>query len=148
MPVSSAAKVELISRRVGEGADPRKAIIEAIGDLAGVDVMSDLVLLGTYVPSDKKIIKRHDGSTVDFYKTGDQVKESQYQGKVGLVLKTGPLAYADWEADAEKGCNAQIGSWVALHVGDGWPLEVNGVPCRLVPYEKIRLRVKNPNIVY
>jgi len=149
MPVASAPKLQEMSKKVGEGADPKQVILEAVGDLAGVEVLSDLVLVGTYPESTiLKSITRNDGSTFQLLKNDDQVKEAQYQSKVGLVLKTGPLAYADWEEGDEIGKNAAPHTWVTIHVGDGWPLQINGTPCRLVPYEKIRLRVKDPSIIY
>ena len=140
MPVSHAAKVEIISRRIAEGTTPKQAILDAVGDLSKVEVLSDLVLIGTYIRSEK----RASGLILP----KETVCEDQYQSKVGLVLKKGPLAYTDWEDGEEVGQNAKVGSWVVFHVGDGWPIELNGTACRLVPYEKIRLRVADPTLIY
>lgn len=149
MAISAAPKLPEMSRRIGEGVNPKKVITDAIGDLSGIDVLSDLVLVGTFPESDAlREGTRNDGSRFKLLKSDDQVREAQYQSKVGLVLKTGPLAYADWEDEQSAGGNAQVGTWVAIHVGDGWPLQVNGVPCRLVPYERIRLRVRDPQAIY
>ena len=76
------------------------------------------------------------------------VQEDEFQGKVGLVLKTGPLAYADWEDPAERGDMAQLGTWVVFAIKDGWPVQINDVACRFVPYEKLRARVDNPKMVF
>src|SRR5262249_45286841 len=52
--------------------------------------------------------------------------EDQYQGKVGLVMKLGPLAFT--EADGHKWVarTPRIAAWVMFHVGDGFPFHIPG----------------------
>lgn len=136
MPVLSASKIEQIS----QASDPKAAIIKAVGDLSKERVTADLVLLGTYIRNEKTaggIIRPHD-----------TVKEDEYQGKVGLVLQTGPLAYADWEDDERRGENARLHTWVVYHIKDAWPTQINGTACRLIPYDKIRMVISNPAMVF
>src|SRR5262249_1573941 len=122
---------------IAQADDPRAGIVKAIGNLDSVEVYADLVLLGTYIRNEKiRGIIRPD------------VAEDEHQGKVGLVLKCGPLAHADWEDEWDKGTNAEVGTWVVYHIKDAWQLQVNGTPCRLVPYEKLRMRVDDPKVVY
>lgn len=122
---------------IAQADNPKLGIIKAIGDLSKIEVLSDLVLLGTFIRHEKiRGLIRPD------------VAEDEHQGKVGLVLKAGPIAYGDWEDDAARGQNAQIGTWVVYQIKDGWQLQINGAPCRLVPYERLRLRVTDPNIIY
>jgi hypothetical protein len=134
--VISAQKIEQISR----SKDKKAAIIEAVGDLSSVDVFSDLVLVGTYIEDEK--------TAGGIFKPKETVQESEFQGKVGLVLKAGPLAYGDWEEDAERGKNATPSTWVVFAIKDTWPLQVNGTACRVVPYDKLRMRVDNPAAVF
>lgn len=136
MAVASAKKIEQIS----QSADPKAAIIEAVGDTSSVDVLSDLVLVGTFI--------RNEKTRGGIVLPQEYLKEDEFQGKVGLVLKCGPLAWAEWEPDEERGTNAQIHSWVVFHIMDTWPLQINGVACRLVPYEKLRLRISDPKMVF
>jgi hypothetical protein len=143
MPVASAPKLAEIARLVGEGVDPKKALIDAVGDIGGATPTTDLVLVATYIGSDKK----GTGKTA-LYLPNDYVKEDEYQGKVGLVLKRGPYAYGDWEDEAIRGENAQPGSWVVYHIKDAWPVQIHGVACRLVPYDKIRMVVDRPAMVF
>src|SRR6266702_1858028 len=100
MPVHSASKIEQIS----QASDPKAAIIKAAGDLSGATVAGDLVLVGTYI--------RNERTAGGIIRPVDVVKEDEYQGKAGLVLKTGPLAYADWEEDNSKGQSANLHTWV------------------------------------
>lgn len=135
MPVLSAPKIQQISQAI----DPKQGIIEAAGDLSDVDVFSDLVLIGTYIRSEKK------GSLI---LPKEYLEEDEHQSKTGLVLKVGPLAYGDWEDDDVRGKNATIHTWVAFAIKDTWPCQVNGAPCRFVPYEKLRARLKNPAMIF
>lgn len=141
MPVLSAPKIEQIS----QADDPKQAIIKAVGNLANVQVFSDLVLVGTFI--------RNEKTAGGIIRPREVVQEDEYQGKVALVLKVGPLAYADWEdmnsgGDHFRGDNARIHTWVVIAIKDGWPIQLNGVPCRFVPYDKIRARVVDPKVVF
>lgn len=136
MPVHSANKIEQIS----QSADPKQAILKAVGDLSGARVTQDLVLVGTYI--------RYEKTAGGIIRPPDAIKEDEYQGKVGLVLKTGPLAYADWEDETSRGANARLQTWVVYAIKDGWPVQINGTPCRFVPYEKIRMVTDDPTMVF
>ena len=136
MTVANASKIEQISR----AADPKSGILEAVGDVSGVDVLTDLVLVGTFIRSEK----RASGLLLPT----QHLQEDEFQGKVGLVLKAGPLAYGDWEDDAERGKNATLNTWVVFAIKDTWPLQINGVACRVVPYDKLRMRISNPTMVF
>lgn len=136
MSIASAKKIEAISR----SADPKQAILEAVGDLTKIDVFSDLVLLGTYIRNEKTV-----GGII---LPTDNLREDEYQGKVGLVLKTGPYAYGDWEDEDRRGENAKPGTWVAYQVKDRWPFQIDGAPVCLVPYERLRVRIPDPTLVF
>jgi len=136
MPVISASKIEQIS----QSSNPKLAIITAVGDISKVKVGSDLVLLGTYI--------RNEKTAGGIIRPKDNVQEDEFQGKVGLVLKKGPLASGDWEEGDEIGQNAQLHSWVVFAIKDTWPLQINGVACRVVPYDKLRMRITDPKMVF
>jgi co-chaperonin GroES (HSP10) len=136
MSVATAKKIELLS----QAEDPRMAILKAVGDLSEQHVFSDLVLVGTFI--------RNEKTAGGIIRPLENVAEDEFQGKVGLVLKTGPLAYSDHEDDDARGENASIGTWVVYAIKDGWPVQINGTPCRFVPYEKLRMRITDPNLVF
>ena len=136
MPVVTASKIQ----ELAQAADPKKAIMAAVGDLSKLEVFADLVLVGTFI--------RNERTAGGIIRPSDNVKEDEYQGKVGLVLKKGPLAFAEWANVDDGGENAQIGSWVVYAIKDGWPVQINGTPCRFVPYSKLRMRITDPNLVF
>jgi hypothetical protein len=138
MPVHSASKITQIS----QSENPREAIIDAVGSLDGQVVFSDLVLVGTYI--------RNEKTSGGIIRPTDVMKEDEYQSKVGLVLKTGPLAYSDWEGEGDqiRGQNAQLHTWVVFAIKDTWPVQINGTPCRFVPYDKLRMRLTDPTLVF
>lgn len=136
MPVASATKIEQISRAL----DPKKALIEAVGDLSKAVVFDDLVLVATFI--------RNEKTKGGLFLPTEHLKEDEYQGKVALVLKAGPLAYSDWEDEAVRGQKAKPHTWVVSAIKDGWPVQINGVACRFIPYEKIRARVEDPTMVF
>ena len=136
MSVHSAPKIEQISRST----DPKQGIINAVGDLTGIGVFSDLVLLGTFI--------RNEKTAGNIILPKEYLQEDEHQGKVGLVLKSGPLAYADWEEGEESGKNAQPHTWVVYAIKDSWPVQINGVACRFIPYDKLRARVTDPKMVF
>jgi len=136
MPVVTANKIEAIS----QAADPKKAILAAVGDLSKQEVFADLVLVGTYI--------RNERTAGGIIRPIYNVKEDEYLGKVGLGLNKGPLVFAEWSGVDDGGENAQIGSWVVYAIKDGWPVQINGTPCRFVPYSKLRMRITDPNLVF
>lgn len=130
---AGATKISEIAR----ADNPKLALIKAVGDLSECEVFQDLVLVATFIRNEKiRGIIRPD------------VAEDEYQGKVGLVLKCGPFAYSEWEEYDNRGANAEVHSWVVYAIKDGWPVQINGTPCRFVPYDKIRMQIPDPNLVY
>ena len=83
-----------------------------------------------------------------FHLPDQTVKEDEFQGKAGLVLKKGPLAFVSDENYDFKGQDVQPGDWVAIWVSDGRKIAVNGVPCRMVEDRHIRLKISAPDLVY
>ena len=137
MSVVTASQIQALS----QAADPKKAILAAVGDLSKQEVFSDLVLVGTYI--------RNERTAGGIIRPIDNVKEDEYQGKVGLVLKSGPDAVGySHDGAPDSGPNAAIGTWVVYAIKDGWPVQINGTPCRFVPYSKLRMRITDPNLVF
>src|ERR1035437_2510835 len=74
---------------VSNSKDPKQAIIDTIGDLSGVEVIGDLVLIGIYIRPEK--------TAGGIIRPTANVQEDVWQGKVGLVLKWGPNAFRNPE---------------------------------------------------
>jgi hypothetical protein len=116
-------------------------IRESIGDISGLDVLGNQLLLGIYMKGAKI------GSIFIPDKTQD---EDKFQGKVGLVLKKGPSAFV---SDANHTFSPEEeaikeGDWVVYRVSDGFPIDINSVHCRLIEDQDLKLTVTDPAIVY
>lgn len=75
-------------------------------------------------------------------------QEDRYQGKVGLVLKKGPMAFVNDARNDFKGQDVAIGDWVTFRVSDGTSLKLNQVFCRQLEDIHIRGRVEAPDIIW
>ena len=119
--------------------DPKTAIPKLVGDLDGIEVIGDMVLVGIYIRPEK--------TAGGIIRPTINKQEDVWQGKVGLVLKWGPDAFKNPETGRLYEQNAAVGEWCVFKVGDGWSLHINDYPCRLVRDIAIRLKVKDPNAI-
>ncbi len=134
--VSSSRVIQLVS----SSKNPKLEIIKLIGDLSTVDIKYNMILLATYFRPEKTAggIIRPDSNK----------DEDEWQGKVGLVMKLGKLAYQD-DADTQFGDEkVEIGEWVVYRIADTWSLNINGYPCRMIKDSSIKMTVKDPNMVF
>lgn len=111
----------------------------AIGDLSKVEVMHNQVLVGIYMRSDRI------GSIIIPDQTRD---EDRWQGKVGLVLKTGPLAFKNDSGNDFAGQSVSEDDWLIYRVSDGFAIDINGCHCRLLEDIHIKGRVSDPSVIY
>lgn len=124
--------------------DPAKLITDAIGDISEAKVMHNEVLVGVYFrPESYEIKGGHKIHLPDNFRD-----EDRFQGKVGLVLAKGPLAFVDDAQTDFAGQDVQIGDWVVFHSADGWSLTIRGVLCRMVKDNALRMVVPAPDFVY
>lgn len=127
MSLVTASKIQAIS----QSKDPKGAILDAVGDLSKEEVLWDLVLVGTYI--------RNERTSGGIIRPVENVQEDAYQSKTGLVLKFG--------IDVQEPVY-DVGDWVVYSIKDGWAVTVNGTPCRLVPYDRIRMKLSDPSVVF
>lgn len=126
--------------RAAHVTDPAADLAAAVGDLSGVELFHNQILVATY--------KRPEKTAGGIFLTDNARKEDEYQGKVGLVLKKGPLAFVDDASVKFNGQDVAIGDWITYRASDGWALTINGVHCRMVEDSHIRMRVAAPDLVY
>lgn len=126
--------------KMAHARDPREDIHDKLGKrIANIKVMGARVLVGTYVRPEKTA-----GGIILTDKSRD---EDKYQGKVGLVLKMGPLAFT--EDDTHKFPDKpKVGDWVLFRVGDTWPLLIGDQDCRFVDDVAVQSIVPGPDMVY
>ena len=120
--------------------DPASAIRKKIGNLKDYIIFGNYVLLGVY--------ERPEVTKSGIHLAGVTRGEDQHQGKAGLVLKKGPMAFVSDAHYDFKGQNVEEGDWVSIWVSDGRKLYVNGGLCRLVEDQHIRLKIPAPDVVY
>jgi co-chaperonin GroES (HSP10) len=109
--------------KISTAADPKKAIQELAGDITDFKIFGDRVLVGIYARPEKTKggIIRPDANK----------EEDVWQGKVGLVLKMGGDAFRNPETGEPYEDRAEVGDWVVCYIGDGRPIQVGDMPCRI-----------------
>lgn len=125
---------------VAAAANPKQAIIESVGDLKKVHICADMVLIGIYFRPEK--------TAGGIYRPDANVEEDMWQGKVGLLLASGPDAFKDTHDYTFSEPIPKVGDWVVYKVGDAWSLNINKYPCRLVRDVNIRITLDDPEIVF
>ena len=120
--------------------DPANEIRKRIGDISKIEVLHNQILVGVYIRPEKT-----KGGILLTSQTRD---EDRYQGKAGLVLKKGPLAFVDDENNKFHGQNVDIGDWVFYRVSDGFPLVLNGTLCRLLEEVHVKGKIPSPDVVF
>ena len=120
--------------------NPAEGLKNSVGDISNIKVLHNNILCAVY---------KRPAKTASGIHLPDQIlKEDEYQGKVVLVLKKGPLAFVDDEKTAFAGQDINEGEWVVLRSSDGWKLNVNGVLCQIIQDVQVRLTIPSPDLVY
>ena len=120
--------------------DPKAELLSAVGDLSQIEIMHNQILVAVYIRPEK--------TKSGIYLTSKTVDEDRYQGKAGLVLKKGPLAFVDDEVNKFKGQNVEIGDWVFYRVSDGFQVTINGRLCRLLEEVHVKGKIPAPDVVF
>jgi co-chaperonin GroES (HSP10) len=124
---------------VSQSADPKAAMLAKIGDLSGISVMYNMVLLAAYI--------RPERTKGGIIRPNESKEEDVWQGKVGMVIKLGPDAFQDDTDQTFNGQTAELGEWVVFKTGDAWQLTIGDWPCRLVRDSSIKLKILDPSTV-
>lgn len=120
--------------------DPAKLITEKIGNLKDITIFGNYVLLGVY---ERPMVTKSGIHLADKTRS-----EDEHQGKAGLVLMKGPLAFVSDDHYDFKGQNVEIGDWVSIWVSDGRKVLINGQLCRMCEDQHIRMKIPSPDIVF
>ena len=132
----SLKSVQLVGDHKG---DPAKELLTKFGKLDDVDVKMNRILVAYYIRPEK--------TKSGIYLTDTTRKEDEWQGKVGLVLKLGPSAYADDKTFAPEDAVA-IGDWVMFRPSAGLDCQIRGHKCKLVFEGDIEMRISSPDAVF
>lgn len=136
-----------------ESPDPKRLILDKVGDLSQVLIAQNEILIATYM--------RAELTAGGIILTSANLKEDQYQGKVGLVLKIGAACRferTDSVTGVTYGIPINLHDWVVVRTSDTWPMEFNARPdamdrkdflwCRLVYDDQIRMKIPRPDMVW
>jgi hypothetical protein len=113
-------------------------------DIDAIDLMGARVLVA-------KWIREKAGS---IHLATQTKREDGFQGKIGLVLKTGPLAFTDDARHDWHGQSAQPGDWVLYGYSDGHdfdytaPGKFDRVPCKVLEEGHIQAVLPRPDFAY
>ena len=110
--------------------EARKEIIDAVGDLSGVHIYGNQILVAPYV---------RPAVTAKGFKTSMAMqREDVWQGKASMVLKLGPVAFKDVDPDTFGGILPKPGDFIFSRVQDTFQIDIKG------PGSK-KLRVPKPD---
>ena len=120
--------------------DPKEKILEEIGDIRGLDIYQNQILCAVYVRPEK--------TKSGLYLTDANRDEDKIQGKVGLLVKLGPIAFDDTSGQWFQGVDVDLNDWIVFRPSDGWSVTVNGVLCRMIEDVNVRGKIPHPDMVW
>ena len=121
------------------GGDPRKKLLDELGDISEIELFHNQVLLAVYLRPQK--------TKSGLYLTDKHVDEDRFQSKVGLLVKSGPQAF-EQDGNWFSGLHFNENDWLVFRPSDGWSVTVNGVLCRIFDDINLRGRVPHPDAVW
>jgi co-chaperonin GroES (HSP10) len=124
-----------------EGEDPKKAVFDALGDaLKSFETMYTNTVLLVTAP----IMAKSKGGIIYADNTK---KETRFQGKVGLVVMLGEIAFNDSEIWPDEGSRPKVGDWVFFNNADTRECKINDISCRYVKDNLIIGKVSTPDAI-
>lgn|SRR5262245_651797 len=140
-------------RRFSDAGGPKEQKIEFLKAtkrvVKGITVLRNRVLVATYMqPS-----KTKGGVLL----ADNTIQESRFQGKVGLILKVGPVAFHFPEDDhiraRPKGRwrhkYPKVGDWVFFRASDTWECGLDeGAPCKFIFDDSIVGKINDPDLIW
>jgi co-chaperonin GroES (HSP10) len=130
------------------GFDPaaeRKKIMAKFPDLKGLQIFGQRVLVATFI---------RDRLSDNLAVAESTKKEDEWQGKIGLVLAMGHLAFKSDESNDFGPDKVDVGDWVAFSYSDGHnvdyqpPGTFEKVPCKIINDVLIAGKVARPDMFY
>lgn len=119
--------------------DPKEVIRADVGDLSGIEIFHNQILVGIY--------ERPEKTMGGIFLPEKTKKEDLYQGVVGLVLKVGPGAFVDDAVNKFFGLRVEEGDWIVFKPSDGWKTSFNGKTIRLIEDAHVKARIQHPDQV-
>ncbi len=115
---------------LSQAKDIKQALIDAVGDISGMRVCGMNLFIATYIRPEK--------TAGGIYRPPDNIKEDEFQGPIGLVLKVG---------EGFEGDESSLHHWVTFGYNDGLKQRYNGVPVRFLHIDRVRAFDQDPTKV-
>jgi co-chaperonin GroES (HSP10) len=116
-------------------------IYDGLGDaLDGIQIFHNQILVAVYI--------RPNVTEGGIHLPDQTIDEDRWQGKVGMVLKKGPIAFLDDPRNSFHGQNVEPGEWVMFRVSEAPAISVNGVHCRLLEDIHVRGVISSPSFIW
>ena len=129
----------------------REALTEKVAaclENQSLDVFGNRVLVAKYVRSTV-------GTSGRILAAAETKREDRWQGKVGVVVAVGPLAFENDAANDFKGQRVKPGDWVLFAYGDGSDLDIlpgpaggDNLPCKVIKDVEIQGLISRPDLIY
>jgi co-chaperonin GroES (HSP10) len=126
--------------------DPKTRVLDEIGDISDIEWTGTQVVVALY--------KRPEATRGGIILPEASRDEDIYQGKVGLIVATGPDAFNDPSGKWSWPDSIDAGSWVMFRASDGWRVDLLGkgknkrYECRVLADTSIRAVVPNPEAAW
>ncbi len=125
----------------GYAADPHKAIIDFVAPfLDKVHIGTAKLLVATFRQPEK--------TAGGLIKTQKFLDEDKFQGITGLVLKVGPLAFADDGRVKFGGFKVEPFQWVIYKPENGRAIELRGLHCRIIEDVNVDALADDPELLW
>ena len=143
-------------KAVSEAEDQKQEIMNWIGDVSKDVILNDEVLVATYAR--RQYVYTRGGQKM--WLSDEELIENRYQGKVGLLLKSGPEAFRfarGWanispvpgethdEFEARRILHTpKPGDWVLYRSADGFEAALQRAIVKIIPSECIKMIIADP----
>lgn len=120
----------------------KDAIFAQIGEVSAMipKMSPNELLVSIYVQPEK--------TAGGIIRPNSNVNEDRYQGKAVLLIAKGATAFKYQGAFPWEGPAPDVGEWLVMRVADGFDLDLNGVPCRMLDYAQYKMVISDPRLVY
>lgn len=121
-------------------------LLASLGDLSGIDVWDNNVLVGIYM--------RPKISKGGIHFTDTARADDRWQSKVGLIVKMGPSAFVDADGKWFNGSDIKLHDWIMFRASDGWDFDYRPsggtakVECRLLLDTSVKAKLASPELVW
>lgn len=132
-------------------ADPKDYLMKRCkAFMKNIKMGTNNIIVASYFLPEFTTIKGKDGP-VRFYVGDKTTDEAMYQGRVGLLIAKGSLAWVGKEDDprfAFGGTTYEIGDWVCFDRGGRQQIAINRVHCRVMKDIDVWASTEDPYKLY